>query len=164
MSAALQKVESKIVSRLEAAKTILTWQAQGQQVVFTNGCFDLLHKGHIHYLCEAASLGQKLVLGVNSDASVQILKGPSRPINSEESRAAMLACLFFVDLVVVFNEETPEILIHTISPNILVKGGDYAINNIVGAEHVLANGGKVLALSFIDGFSSTDIINKIKKT
>ncbi len=157
-------MENKIVSFSEASHLIKSWQQEGQKVVFTNGCFDLLHQGHIHYLCEAAALGNKLVLGLNSDASVKTLKGPLRPINNEKSRAEMLACFFFIDLVVLFEEETPEKLITVITPDILVKGGDYAVKDIVGAEHVLKNGGKVLPLSFMDGFSSTDIINKIKKT
>jgi rfaE bifunctional protein nucleotidyltransferase chain/domain len=157
-------MENKIVSFSEASRLIKSWQEEGQKVVFTNGCFDLLHQGHIHYLCEAAALGNKLVLGLNSDASVRILKGPLRPINNEKSRAEMLACFFFIDLVVLFEEETPEKLITTITPDILVKGGDYTVKDIVGAEHVIKNGGKVLPLSFVDGFSSTDIINKIKKT
>ena len=164
MNPSLQKIENKIVSLSEAKKRIQSWQKDDQKVVFTNGCFDLLHKGHIHYLCEAAALGNKLVLGLNADASVSRLKGPSRPINNEESRAAMLACFFFIDLIVFFEEETPENLIKTITPDVLVKGGDYAIKDIVGADHVIKNGGKVLSLSFIDGFSSTDIINKIKET
>lgn len=164
MNPALQKIENKIVTLLEAVSLIKVWQQEGQKVVFTNGCFDLLHKGHIHYLCEAAALGNKLVLGLNSDASVNQLKGFSRPINNEESRAAMLACFFFIDLVVLFEEQTPEKLITAITPDILVKGGDYAIKDIVGAEHVIKNGGKVLPLSFIEGVSSTDIINKIKKS
>lgn len=164
MNPALQKIENKIVTLLEAVSLIKVWQQEGQKVVFTNGCFDLLHKGHIHYLCEAAALGNKLVLGLNSDASVNQLKGISRPINNEESRAAMLACFFFIDLVVLFEEQTPEKLITAITPDILVKGGDYAIKDIVGAEHVIKNGGKVLPLSFIEGVSSTDIINKIKKS
>ncbi|MCX6182866.1 MAG: D-glycero-beta-D-manno-heptose 1-phosphate adenylyltransferase [Bacteroidetes bacterium] len=164
MNQSLQKIENKIVSLSEAKDRIQSWQKEGLKVVFTNGCFDLLHKGHIHYLCEAAALGDKLVLGLNSDASVRRLKGASRPINNEESRAAMLACFFFIDLIVFFEEETPETLINTISPDVLVKGGDYNIKDIVGADHVLKNGGKVLSLSFIDGFSSTDIINKIKQT
>ncbi len=160
----LQKTENMIASLSEAALRIESWKKEGQKVVFTNGCFDLLHKGHIHYLCEAATLGNKLVLGLNADFSVNKLKGPSRPINDEKSRALMLACFFFIDLVVLFEEETPEKLITAITPNILVKGGDYAIKDIVGAEHVIKNGGKVLSLSFIDGFSSSDIINKIKKS
>ena len=163
LNPSLQKLENKIVALSEAAVRIKSWQQEGQKVVFTNGCFDLLHQGHIHYLCEAAALGDKLVLGLNSDASVKQLKGPSRPINNEQSRAEMLACFFFIDLVVLFEEETPEKLITTITPDVLVKGGDYAIKDIVGAEYVIKNGGKVLPLTFIEGVSSTDIINKIKK-
>lgn len=162
MNTAFQKIESKIVSLSEAQSLVKEWKSKGEKVVFTNGCFDILHSGHLQYLSEASTLGQKLVIGLNSDSSVKILKGPERPINSEQARAQMLASLFFVDIVVLFSEETPKNLIETITPNILVKGGDYNINNIVGADHVLKNGGEVLPLSFIEGFSSTKIINKIK--
>jgi len=162
LNTAFQKIESKIVSLSEAQSLVKEWKSKGEKVVFTNGCFDILHSGHLQYLSEASTLGQKLVIGLNSDSSVKILKGPERPINSEQARAQMLASLFFVDIVVLFSEETPKNLIETITPNILVKGGDYNINNIVGADHVLKNGGEVLPLSFIEGFSSTKIINKIK--
>lgn len=163
MNPSLQKIENKIIALSEAQSRIKEWQKEGQKIVFTNGCFDLLHQGHIHYLCEAAALGNKLVIGLNADISVSNLKGPSRPINNEKSRAQMLACFFLIDLVVLFEEETPEKLITAITPDILVKGGDYEIKDIVGAEHVIKNGGKVFSLSFVEGFSSTDIINKIKK-
>lgn len=162
MNNAFQQIESKIVSLSEAQALVNKWKASGEKVVFTNGCFDILHSGHLQYLSEASTLGQKLVVGLNSDSSVKILKGPERPINNEISRAQMLAALFFVDLVVLFEEETPKNLIETITPNILVKGGDYNINTIVGADHVLKNGGEVLPLSFVEGYSSTNIINKIK--
>ncbi len=162
MNKAFEKIEGKIVSKEEAKKLIDLWKKQDLKVVFTNGCFDILHSGHLKYLSEAWELGNKLVVGLNADVSVKILKGENRPINNENSRALMLASLFFVDLVVLFEEETPENLITTITPNILVKGGDYKIENIVGAKHVIENGGQVLPLSFVEGFSSTNIINKIK--
>jgi rfaE bifunctional protein nucleotidyltransferase chain/domain len=157
-----QQLESKIVSLSEAQSLVYQWKQDGEKVVFTNGCFDILHSGHLQYLSEASQLGNKLVVGLNADVSVKILKGESRPINGEVARAQMLAALFFVDLVVMFAEETPKNLIETLTPNILVKGGDYNINTIVGADHVIKNGGQVLPLSFVQGFSSTNIINKIK--
>ncbi len=157
-----QQLESKIVSLLDAQNTVSKWKAEGKKVVFTNGCFDILHSGHLQYLSEASQLGNKLIVGLNADVSVKILKGESRPINGEVVRAQMLAALFFVDMVVLFSEETPKNLIEALTPNILVKGGDYSIDTIVGAEHVIKNGGQVLPLSFVQGFSSTNIINKIK--
>ncbi len=157
-----QQLESKIVSLSEAQHLVNQWKNSGLKVVFTNGCFDILHSGHLQYLSEASQLGNKLVVGLNADVSVKILKGESRPINNEIARAQMLAALFFVDLVVLFSEETPKNLIESLTPDILVKGGDYSIDTIVGADHVLKNGGQVLPLSFVEGFSSTKIINKIK--
>ncbi len=162
MTTVFQQLESKIVSLSEAQSLVYQWKQDGEKVVFTNGCFDILHSGHLQYLSEASQLGNKLVVGLNADVSVKILKGESRPINGEVARAQMLAALFFVDLVVMFAEETPKNLIETLTPNILVKGGDYNINTIVGADHVIKNGGQVLPLSFVQGFSSTNIINKIK--
>jgi rfaE bifunctional protein nucleotidyltransferase chain/domain len=162
LTTVFQQLESKIVSLSEAQSLVYQWKQDGEKVVFTNGCFDILHSGHLQYLSEASQLGNKLVVGLNADVSVKILKGESRPINGEVARAQMLAALFFVDLVVMFAEETPKNLIETLTPNILVKGGDYNINTIVGADHVIKNGGQVLPLSFVQGFSSTNIINKIK--
>ena len=129
-------------------------------MVFTNGCFDLLHPGHVHYLKEAKALGDKLIVGLNSDASVQQLKGNNRPINDEVFRLKMLLGLA-VDLVILFSEETPIELIKCIKPDTLVKGGDYKINTIVGAEYVLSYGGEVRVLSFLEGYSSSSIIKKI---
>ncbi|MBS7563542.1 D-glycero-beta-D-manno-heptose 1-phosphate adenylyltransferase [Mucilaginibacter sp. Bleaf8] len=138
------------------------WKQQGQKVVFTNGCFDLLHIGHITYMAKAAELGDKLIIGLNSDASVRRLKGPDRPVNNQNSRAMLLATLFFVDAVVVFEEDTPLNLISTLLPDILIKGGDYQIENIVGATEVMANGGEVKTIDFVEGYSSSAIIKKIK--
>jgi len=157
-----QQLESKIVSLSEAQVLCNNWKSNALKVVFTNGCFDILHSGHLQYLSEASQLGNKLVVGLNADISVKMLKGEARPINNETARAQMLAALFFVDLVVIFSEETPKNLIEALTPNILVKGGDYTIDTIVGADHVLKNGGQVLPLSFVQCFSSTNIINKIK--
>lgn len=132
----------------------------GRKVVFTNGCFDLLHVGHVRYLQEARRLGDLLVVGVNSDASVKILKGPSRPIQNENDRAEILAALGCVDFTVIFTEETPARLIETVKPDLLVKGGDWKIDQIVGADFVQSYGGKIMSLQFIDGKSTTKLIEK----
>lgn len=136
---------------------------QRKKIVFTNGCFDLLHVGHIRYLAQAKKLGDFLIIGLNSDSSVKELKGEDRPINSFEDRASLLSAIESVDLVVMFEEQTPENLIKDIVPDILVKGGDYNIEDIVGYQTVMQNGGQVKTLSFYDGYSSTNYINKIKK-
>ena len=133
-----------------------------QKIVFTNGCFDVLHFGHVHYLLEAKKLGDLLVIGLNSDASVRRLKGPSRPVNGENERAFVLAALRFVDYISIFEEDTPEELIKTVQPDVLVKGGDYKLNNIVGADFVTQNGGTVTTIPFVEGFSSTRIIEQLK--
>ncbi len=140
------------------------WKEIGQKIVFTNGCFDLLHQGHIAYLSQAKDLGGKLIIGLNSDSSIKRLKGDSRPINDESSRAIMLAALGFVDAIILFNEDTPLRLISTLLPDVLVKGGDYTKEQIVGAEEVEQHGGEVRTIPFLDGFSSTRIIQKIKNT
>ena len=138
------------------------WKAEGAKVVFTNGVFDLLHIGHITYLAKAAELGDKLIIGLNSDASVKRIKGDDRPVNDQNSRALLLAAMLFIDAVVVFEEDTPLNLISTLLPDILVKGADYAIENIVGGKEVIANGGEVKTITFVDGYSSTSIIKRIK--
>ncbi|MBL7827469.1 MAG: D-glycero-beta-D-manno-heptose 1-phosphate adenylyltransferase [Saprospiraceae bacterium] len=155
-------IESKIQSWEAAAQTVATWQNAGLSVVFTNGCFDILHYGHIHYLAAARDLGDKLVVGLNSAGSVRRLKGPTRPINDEATRTHLMAALAFVDVVVLFEEDTPLELIRQIQPDILVKGGDWTPDQIVGSADVLARGGKVLSLAFIDGYSTTNIEKKIK--
>jgi len=138
-------------------------KAERKKIVFTNGCFDLLHVGHIRYLAQAKKLGDYLIIGLNSDSSVKELKGEDRPINSFEDRANLLLAIEPVDLVIMFEEQTPENLIKDIVPDILVKGGDYNIEDIVGYQIVIQNGGQVKTLSFYDGYSSTNYINKIKK-
>ncbi len=153
----------KIKHAAEAEKIVKDWQNAGMEVVFTNGCFDLIHIGHLKYLEEAKSLGQKLVIGLNSDASVSRLKGVSRPIKDVKNRSYLLACLQMVDLVVVFEEDTPLKLIEAIQPDILVKGGDWSVDQIVGSDYVLKKGGKVLSLQFLEGYSSTNLIEKILK-
>lgn len=151
----LQSIESKII-------TISKWKEirnEEYNVVFTNGCFDVLHRGHITYLAEARDLGDCLVVGLNSDASVKRLKGENRPINNEKDRALLLAALSFVDYIIIFEEDTPKNLIEQVQPDILVKGGDYKIEDIVGADFVQSHGGEVLTIEFVDGYSSTKIIN-----
>ena len=138
-------------------------KAERKKIVFTNGCFDLLHVGHVRYLAQAKKLGDFLIIGLNSDISVKELKGEDRPINSFEDRATLLSAIESVDSVIMFEEQTPENLIKDIVPDILVKGGDYNIEDIVGYQTVMQNGGQVKTLSFYDGYSSTNYINKIKK-
>ncbi|MBQ2509148.1 MAG: D-glycero-beta-D-manno-heptose 1-phosphate adenylyltransferase [Bacteroidales bacterium] len=147
----------QLLERLNAVR-------EGKKVVFTNGCFDVIHRGHVSYLAQARDLGDLLVLGLNSDSSVRRLKGPTRPVNDEESRALVLASLECVDYVVLFDEDTPYRLIDAVQPDILVKGGDYQIDQIVGYDIVKAHGGEVLTLPFVDGFSSTSIINRLKQS
>lgn len=134
-----------------------------KKIVFTNGCFDILHRGHLGYLKEAKACGDVLVMGLNSDRSVKALKGPERPINNEQDRKFMLEALRFVDFVEIFDEDTPLELIKKIMPNVLVKGGDWGVEQIVGSSEVIENGGSVYSLKFVDGFSTTNIIKKIKK-
>ena len=140
-----------------------TWQQNGLEVVFTNGCFDLLHLGHLQYLEAARALGDRLVVGLNSSSSVSRLKGPERPVQDEQTRAALLASLGFVDLVVVFEEDTPAELIKTLRPDVLVKGGDYSPDQIVGADTVRALGGQVAVLPFLPGHSTTETIEKFRR-
>ena len=157
-------IESKIVDADSAQLWIEKWQSSGLEIVFTNGCFDLLHYGHVRYLAEARALGDKLVVGLNSSDSVRRLKGQHRPINDELTRQTVLAALQSVDIVVVFQSDTPYDLIHLLKPDILVKGGDWQPAQIVGSELVLERGGQVLSLPFQDGYSTTNLETKIKKT
>jgi len=147
-----------------AREQIRIWQKDGKAVVFTNGCFDILHVGHIRYLKGARELGDYLVVGLNSDESVKRLKGKSRPYQTENERAEILKALRFVDLVVPFSQDTPLEIITFLKPDILVKGGDYRIETIVGAQEILAWGGKVLTLPFVPGKSTSKILSKIDKT
>ena len=159
----LASTQNKIIP-LETAQVIIeAWKKDQQKIVFTNGCFDILHLGHIDYLEKAKAKGDKLVLGLNSDHSVQRLKGDSRPINKIKARSRMMAALAFVDLVIIFEEDTPLTLIEHLMPDVLVKGGDYEIGNIVGANIVLAKGGTVETITFTDGYSTTKLINELKK-
>lgn len=160
-SNALTNIHSKIFSIAALADCIAGWRRDEHKIVFTNGVFDILHVGHVSYLAQARSLGHKLIIGLNSDASVKRLKGDTRPINSQYNRALLLAALTFVDAVVVFEQETPINLIITILPDVLVKGADYTVDTIVGAKEVLANGGTVETITFVEGQSSTALINQM---
>jgi D-beta-D-heptose 7-phosphate kinase/D-beta-D-heptose 1-phosphate adenosyltransferase len=154
----INSMAKKVVSIEEAKTIIYGWKLLGKTTAFTNGCFDILHQGHIFSLGQAAKEADYLIVGLNSDASVQRLKGPTRPINNTESRAIVI-----VDLVVVFEEDTPLELIKSLLPDVLVKGGDYTIDQIVGAKEVMASGGKVIINSIVEGYSTTGLIEKIKK-
>lgn len=159
----IQWITNKIVPADTLVHRVNAWRTTGKKVVFTNGCFDILHHGHLDYLARAASLGNILVIGVNTDASVRKLKGPERPVNHETDRCFQLASLVFVDAVCLFDEDTPAELIAAVRPDILVKGGDYTIENIVGADFVLQNGGRVEVIPFVQGYSTTGLIEKIKR-
>ena len=158
------KAEDKIVGIEEAKAIMQEWKKAGLKSVFTNGCFDILHLGHVDYLEKARNYGDKLILALNTDNSVKRQnKGPERPINNEYSRARILASLFFIDLVVYFDEDTPYDIISVLLPDILVKGDDYAVENIVGADIVIKNGGEVSTIPLVKGYSTTAIINKLKR-
>jgi D-glycero-beta-D-manno-heptose 1-phosphate adenylyltransferase len=160
----MEETSGKIKDLANAQAIVDRWKAEGKKVVFTNGCFDIIHLGHVDYLEKARSLGDKLVVGLNSDDSVSRFKGPERPIQDERSRSRIMASFQFVDLVVFFNEDTPQALISALLPNILVKGSDYLAENIVGADVVKKNGGMVKTIDFVPGYSTTRIVEKIKKT
>lgn len=155
-------LDYKILSLSEAKKRIAFWRATKDTIVFTNGCFDLLHEGHLGLLLAAAEMGSRLIVGLNSDSSVKKLKGENRPVQSQQSRARLLAAMPFVNAVIIFDEETPLSLIETILPEVLVKGGDYTIASIVGANEVIANGGKVVTVPIVAGFSTSGTIEKMK--
>lgn len=167
---AYNKLQSKIVNLSQASNLVQAWKETGEKVVFTNGVFDLLHIGHIDYLAKASDLGSKLVIGLNADDSVKRLnKGPARPIKNQETRSVILAALAFVDLVVIFADDTPLHLINTIQPSVLVKGGDYNPNEtdenstkyMVGSKEVRANGGSVEVIQFVPGHSTSRLEEKI---
>ncbi len=158
----VQSLPEKICSLDELKKQIKRWRLKGRKIVFTNGVFDILHEGHIASLAEAAGYGDILVVAVNSDASVKRLKGPSRPVNNEQSRALLLASLIMTDAIIIFEEDTPLELIKALMPDTLVKGGDYTVEQIAGAKEVLANGGEVKLARIVEGISTTAIIEKMK--
>lgn len=147
----------------EARRTLEGWRRAGEKIVFTNGVFDLLHRGHVEYLREARALGGRLVVGVNSDASVRRLKGPARPLVAAADRAALVAALACVDLALVFEEDTPERLIREVRPDVLVKGGDWALDQIVGREFVESRGGRVLSIPLREGYSTSALIRRIRE-
>ena len=156
------QLHNKVVTKEEAAAFAQALQAQGKKIVFTNGCFDLVHPGHVDYLSQARDLGDALILGLNTDDSVKRLeKGANRPINNEMARGLVLSALACIDKIVLFNEDTPYELIKTIQPDVLVKGSDYAPEKIVGYDIVTARGGKVTTINFLEGYSTTSIIKKI---
>ena len=160
----LKDINSKIYNLDCLTTKVEQWKATGNKVVFTNGCFDIIHRGHIEVLARTADLGDKLIIGLNSDQSIQKLKGKGRPIIDDQSRAILLAALSFVDAIVLFSEDTPLKLIWALLPDVLAKGGDYEIETIIGHEIVQENGGKAKLIPFLDGFSSTAIIDKIKNS
>ncbi|MBR5253604.1 MAG: D-glycero-beta-D-manno-heptose 1-phosphate adenylyltransferase [Bacteroidales bacterium] len=157
----IEQIERKIVCRKDLKELILKWREANERVVFTNGCFDLLHLGHVDYLAKAKDLGERLIIGVNTDSSVKRLKGEHRPLQDENSRLHILAALQSVDAVVLFDEDTPYELIREIEPDILVKGADYKIENIVGYDIVTSRGGSVQTIEFIEGYSTTLIEKRI---
>lgn len=155
--------DKRILDLVSVQRLCNIWRMKGDRIVFTNGCFDILHRGHVEYLQEAAALGDRLVIGLNSDASVKRQnKGPERPLNDELSRAKVLAALRLVDAVVIFDQDTPLELIQAIGPDVLVKGGDWPEDKIVGADLVKARGGSVHSLKLVEGFSTTGLVEKIR--
>jgi len=156
-----QHISNKVMTREALLQQAQRWRLLGRRVVFTNGCFDILHRGHLHSLNEAAGFGDVLVVGANADASVQKLKGPHRPINNQNDRAMMLASLLVTDAVVIFEEDTPQALIEALQPDVLVKGGDYTVEQIAGAADVLRRDGEVKIVPLVAGYSTTGLIQKI---
>ena len=162
MSEALKKINNKIFDLQLLMKKIEKWRSENKKIVFTNGCFDLIHLGHIEILARSSDFGDKLIIGVNSDLSIKKLKGENRPIIEESSRIKQLSALEFVDAVVLFDEDTPLKLIETIKPDVITKGGDYTAKNIVGNEVVSQKNGEVIIIPLTQGYSTTSILNKIK--
>lgn len=159
----LQWIQNKIQTPQDLTRHCNIWRSQGRKIVFTNGCFDILHHGHLDLLVKAADMGNILITGLNTDKSVKRLKGEERPINNEHDRAFQIASLLCVDAVCLFDEDTPIELIKLVKPDILVKGGDYNRDNIVGADFVVKNGGNVEIIPFVEGYSTSNIIANIKK-
>ena len=160
---ASELIQQKIFELTELQKLIFQWKYFGKTFAFTNGCFDILHQGHIFSLTKAASEADYLIVGLNSDKSVERLKGPGRPVNPQESRAIVLASLVMVDAVIIFEEDTPLNLVKALLPDVMVKGGDYRVNEIAGAGEVIAAGGRVVINPILEGFSTTSIIERAKK-
>ena len=155
-------IPEKIFTVLEIVQRVAQWRLLSKKIAFTNGVFDILHQGHIYSLSQAAKEADYLIVGLNADASVKRLKGESRPVNNQDARALMLASLIMVDAVVIFEEDTPLELIKAIMPDVLVKGGDYTVEQIAGAKEVMENNGRVVINPILDGFSTTAIIEKAK--
>ncbi len=160
---AISSLPAKLFTAATLQAQLKRWRLQNKTIVFTNGVFDILHEGHLASLSEAASYGDVLIVGINSDASVKRLKGDSRPVNNEHSRALVMASVMLTDGVIIFEEDTPLNLITSIMPDVLVKGGDYTLEQIVGAKEVMANGGAVKIVPIVEGFSTTGIIERMKK-
>mgnify|MGYP003510154751 FL=1 len=158
----LEKIYDKILDDKTLDKKLNLWREEGKSIVFSNGCFDILHRGHVEYLSKAADLGDILIIGLNTDDSVRRLKGPSRPVNDEKARAVVLAALESVDAIMFFEEDTPYNLIKRVQPDVLVKGKDYKAEDIVGYDIVTAKGGKVETIELVDGFSTTKTIEKMR--
>ena len=162
MSKKLNKLKAKIFNIKDLSKIINEWRLNGDKIVFTNGCFDLIHLGHLEILARSADLGDKLIVAINSDMSIKKIKGNSRPIIEEDSRAKQLAAIEFIDAVILFNEDTPYNLINILKPDVLTKGGDYKKNDIVGNQLINKEHGKVVIIPLTQGYSTTSILEKIK--
>ena len=162
MSEALKKINNKIFDLQLLMKKIEKWRSENKKIVFTNGCFDLIHLGHIEILARSSDFGDKLIIGVNSDLSIKKLKGANRPIIQQSSRIRQLSALEFVDAVILFDEETPIKLIESIKPDVITKGGDYTAKNVIGNEVVSQKNGEVVIIPLTQGYSTTSILNKIK--
>lgn len=160
---ATKHIQQKILDAHHLQQELMRWRKFSKKIAFTNGCFDILHAGHIHSLMQAASFADILIVGLNSDASTKRLKGDNRPVNNEQNRALLLASLVMVDAVVLFDEDTPYELITSVMPDVLVKGGDYTVDTIVGAKEVMANGGTVEIIPLVEGLSTTSLIQKIER-
>ena len=162
MSKKLNKLKAKIFNIKNLSQIINEWRLNGDKIVFTNGCFDLIHLGHLEILARSADLGDKLIVGINSDMSIKKIKGNSRPIIEEDSRAKQLAAIEFIDAVILFNEDTPYNLINILKPDVLTKGGDYKKNDIIGNELINKEQGEVVIIPLTQGYSTTSILEKIK--
>ena len=158
----LNVIQSKIVDINNIEPLLTYWNLKSQKIVFTNGCFDILHRGHVEYLAQAANHGDVLVIGLNTDSSVKRLKGDTRPVQDEYARAMLMASLHFVNAVILFDEDTPYELIKKVQPDVLVKGSDYKVEDIVGYDIVKAKGGEIVTIDFIEGYSTSSIIEKLK--
>ena len=159
----LNRLINKIFTKESIQSQLAVWRFKGEKIVFSNGCFDILHRGHIEYLAQAADLGVRLIIGLNSDTSVRRIKGEERPLQDQVSRSVLLAALSFVDAVIVFDEDTPYELIKSIKPDFLVKGNDYKAEDIVGYDIVKENGGDIVTIKLVEGYSTTSIVSRMQK-